>query len=170
MKKQTAKLLDLFKDYRFALYTHGFAYFLEVMLLGNFDADYLKSIAGKIEEYSIQYRELYTAVYDQIENYSKSSVQSAVLKGLKTVSKATGEAIAKTPVISKGKVDEALIGAGSKLGQLDSRRMMDTMKVLIDAKDSCVRPFVDNIEMVNQLYNQPINVLLDGENIYLGIG
>ena len=46
---------------------------------------------------------------------------------------------------------------------------MDTMKVLIDAKDSCVRPFVDNIEMVNQLYNQPINVLLDGENIYLGV-
>ena len=169
VKKQTAKLLDLFKDYRLALYTHGFAYFLEVMLLGNFDADYLKSIEGKIEEYSIQYRELYTAVYDQMENYSKSSVQSAVLKGLKTVSKATGEAIAKTPVISKGKVDEALIGAGSKLGQLDSRRMMDTMKVLIDAKDSCVRPFVDNIEMVNQLYNKPINVLLDGKNIYLGV-
>ena len=70
---------------------------------------------------------------------------------------------------SKGKVDEALIGAGSKLGQLDSRRMMDTMKVLIDAKDSCVRPFVDNIEMVNQLYNKPINVLLDGKNIYLGV-
>ena len=163
------KLLDLFKDYRLAIYTNAFDYFLEVMLLGNFDADYLKSIAGKIEEYSIQYRELYTAVYDQMENYSKSSVQSAVLKGLKTVSKATGEAIAKTPVISRGKVDEALIGAGSKLGQLDSRRMMDTMKVLIDAKDNCVRPLIDNIEIVNQLYNQPINVLLDGENIYLGV-
>jgi hypothetical protein len=66
-------------------------------------------------------------------------------------------------------VDEALIDAGSKLSQLDSRRKMDTMKVLIDAEDSCVRPFVDNIEMVNQLYNQPINVLLDGENIYLGV-
>jgi len=42
------------------------------------------------------------------------------------------------------------------------------MKVLVDAKDSCVQPFIDNIEMVNQLYNQPINLLLDGENIYLG--
>lgn len=169
MKKQTTKLLDLFKDYRLALYTHGFAYFLEVMLLGNFDADYLKSIANKIEEYSIQYKELYTAVYEQMEDYSKSSVQSAVLKGLKTVSKATGEVIAKTPVISKGKVDEALIDAGSRLGKIDSKRMMDTMKVLIGAKDSCVRPFIDNIDMVNQLYNQPINVLLDGENIYLGV-
>ncbi len=66
-------------------------------------------------------------------------------------------------------MDEALIDAGSKLSQLDSRRMMGTMKMLIDAKDSCVRPFVDNIEMVNRLYNQPINVLLDGENIYLGV-
>lgn len=34
-----------------------------------------------------------------------------------------------------------------------------------------VRPLLrlHNIEMVNQLYNKPINVLLDGKNIYLGV-
>ena len=170
VKKQTSKLLDLFREYRLALYIHGFAYFLEVMLLGNFDADYLKSVADKIDEYSIQYRELYTAVYDQMEKYSKSSVQSTILKGLKSVSKATGEAIAKTPIINKGKADKALIGAGRKLGKIDSKRSMDTMGALIDVKDSCVRPFIDNIEMVNRLYNHAVTVLLDGENIYLGSG
>lgn len=169
VKKQTARLLGLFKDYRLALYTYGFAYFLEVMLLGNFDADYLHSISQKLKGYSIQYKELYTAVYDKVEKYFSSSVQSTVIKGLKTVSKATGEAIGRTPVISRGKVDEALIDVGSRLGQLDSKRMMDTLQKFTNAKDSCVRPFIDNIETVNRLYNQPINVLLDGENIYLGV-
>ena len=37
VKKQMTKLLDLFKDYRLAIYTNAFAYSLEVMLLGNFE-------------------------------------------------------------------------------------------------------------------------------------
>ncbi|MFR9307646.1 MAG: hypothetical protein ACLVK6_02400, partial [Lachnospiraceae bacterium] len=85
-----------------------------------------------------------------------------------TVSKATGEAIAKTPVISTGKVDEALIDAGSRLGKIDTKRTFDSLKVMSDAKDDCVRPFVENIDSVNRLYNSPLEMLFDRENIYLG--
>ncbi|KAB0575636.1 hypothetical protein F7P78_10990 [Fusobacterium naviforme] len=168
VKKQMAQLLDLFKEYRLALYTNAFACFLEIMLLGNYDSEYLDSIAGKIREYAFQYKTLYTDVYDRMESYAGSSVQSTLLKGLKTVSKATGEAIAKTPVISKGKVDEALIDAGRRLGKIDTKRTFDSLKVLIDAKDDCVRPFVENIDSVNRLYNSPLEMLFDRENIYLG--
>ncbi len=169
VKKQMEKLLDLFRDYRLALYTNAFAYFLEVMLLGNFDSEYLGSIAGKIREYAFNYKTLYTDVYDRMEGYAETSVQSTVLKGLKTVTKATGEAIGRTPVISKGKVDEALIDAGSKLGEIDSKRTLDALLVLMNAKDDCVRPFVENIDSVNRLYNRPIEMLFDQENIYLGV-
>ena len=169
VKKQMEKLLDLFRDYRLALYTNAFAYFLEVMLLGNFDSEYLGSIAGKIREYAFNYKTLYTDVYDRMEGYAETSVQSTVLKGLKTVTKATGEAIGRTPVISKGKVDEALIDAGSRLGEIDSKRTLDALLVLMNAKDDCVRPFVENIDSVNRLYNRPIEMLFDRENIYLGV-
>ena len=169
VKKQMAQLLDLFKDYRLALYTNAFAYFLEVMLLGNYDSEYLNSIAGKIREYAFNYKTMYTDVYDQMERYAKTSVQSTLLKSLKTVSKVTGETIAKTPVISKGQVDEALIDAGSRLGEIDSKRTIDALLVLMDAKDDCVRPFVENIDTVNRLYNRPIEMLFDQENIYLGV-
>ena len=168
VKKQMTKLLDLFKDYRRAIYTNAFAYFLEVMLLGNFDSEYLNSIAGRIREHAFNYKTLYTDVYDRMEGYAKTSLQSTFLKGLKTVSKATGEAIGKTPVISKGKVDEALIDAGSRLGEIDSKRTLNALLLLRDAKDDCVRPFVENIDSVNRLYNRPIEMVFDQENIYLG--
>lgn len=169
VKKQMTQLLDLFKDYRLALYTNAFAYFLEVMLLGNFDSEYLKSISGRIREYAFNYKTLYTEIYDQMERYAKTSLQSTILKGLKTASKATGEAIAKTPVISKGKVDEALIDAGSRLGEIGSQRTLDAMAVLMNAKDDCVRPFAENIDSVNRLYNSPMEMFFDQENIYLAI-
>jgi len=168
VKKQMTKLLDLFKDYRLAIYTNAFAYFLEVMLLGNFDSEYLDSIASRIREHAFNYKTLYTDVYDRMEGYAKTSLQSTFLKGLKTVSKATGEAIGKTPVISKGKVDEALIDAGSRLGEIDSKRTLNALLLLRDAKDDCVRPFVENIDSVNRLYNRPIEMVFDQENIYLG--
>lgn len=169
VRRQMNQLLDLFKDYRLALYTNSFAYFLEVMLLGNFDSEYLKSIAGKIREYAFRYKNLYTDVYDQMERYAKTSVQSTILKGLGIASKATGQAIAKTAVISKGKVDEALIDAGGRLGEIDEKRTIDAMKVLMNAKDDCVRPFVENIDAVNRLYNRPMEMIFNQETIYIGV-
>ena len=104
----------------------------------------------------------------RLRHYFDSSIQSSLLKGLKTVSKATGEAIAKVPVISKGPVDEALIEAGSKLDRLGTRRSVQQLKKLVDRQSSCVRPFVDNIETVDRLYNNAISMVFDKDTLYLG--
>lgn len=48
--------------------------YIEVMLLENFGSAYLDSTAHKIEDYSYQYRELYTKCYNQIEGYAKTSI------------------------------------------------------------------------------------------------
>ncbi len=51
-----------FKEYQLSLYLHSFSSFLEVMLLGNFDKNYIESIKSKIDEYTLKYKELYTRV------------------------------------------------------------------------------------------------------------
>jgi hypothetical protein len=168
-QKQINKVQADFKEYQLALYMHGFSTFLDVMLVGNYASEYLMGVRRKIENYSWQYRELYTKCYDQLESYFDSSIQSSLLKGLKTVSKATGEAIAKVPVISKGSVDEALIEAGSKLDKLGTRRSVQQLKKLVDRQSSCVRPFVENIETVDRLYNNAISMVFDKDTLYLGI-
>lgn len=168
VKKQLDQVRDDFKEYQLALYLYGFGYFLEVLLQENFDATYLEAISKKVEDMAFQYRELYTIVYLQIEDYKKSSLQSKLFNGLAVANKATGEAIAKIPVISKSQIDETLIGAGEKLGTYSEKRVTSTMHQLVERQSSCVRAFIENINAVNQLYNQPMTLIFNEETLYLG--
>ena len=170
VKKQLERVTEDFKEYQLALYLYGFAYFLEVLLQENFDAAYLEAIATKIDELSFQYRELYTEVYSQVEKYSKTSLQSRLFSGLSITNKAAGEAIAKIPVISKSQIDETLIGAGEKLGAYSDRRVKGTMHQLVEQQSGCVRPFIENITMINQMYNQPLSIVFNNETLYIAAG
>lgn len=167
VNKQLQTVQDQFKDYQLALYLLGFSSFLEVMLLGNFDADYLTGISDKLERYSLNYRELYTKCYDEIESYSSTSVQSSMLKGIAKASTSVGKFVEKIPVISKGQADEALIAAGDKLDELNAGKLKKQMSSLIEHQSNSIRPFVDNIDTVNELYNKPIQLLVDKDNLYI---
>ena len=40
------------------------------------------------------------------------------------------------------------------------------MNSLIERQSNFVRPFIENINTVNDLYNKPIKLLIDKENFY----
>lgn len=167
VNKQLQMVQDQFKDYQLALYLLGFSSFLEVMLLGNFDKDYLTGISDKLEKYSLNYRELYTKCYDEIESYSSTSVQSSMLKGFAKASTSVGKFVEKIPVISKGQADEALIAAGDKLDELNTSKLRKQMSSLIECQSNSIRPFIENIDTVNELCNKPVQLLVDKENLYI---
>ncbi len=167
VNKQLQAVQDQFKDYQLALYLLGFSSFLEVMLLGNFDADYLTGISKKLEDYSLKYRELYTKCFVEIEGYSSTSVQSSVLKGLSKASSSVGKFVEKIPVISKGQADEALIAAGDKLEEINSGKLKKQMKLLIEHQSNFVRPFIENIDTINELNNKSVQLVVDKENLYI---
>lgn len=167
VNKQLQAVQDQFKDYQLALYLLGFSSFLEVMLLGNFDKDYLTGISDKLEKYSLNYRELYTKCYDEIESYSSTSVQSSMLKGFAKASTSVGKIVEKIPVISKGQADEALIAAGDKLDELNAGKLRKQMSSLIERQSNSIRPFIENIGTVNELCNKPVQLLVDKENLYI---
>ena len=167
VNKQLQSVQDQFKDYQLALYLLGFSSFLEVMLLGNFDADYLTGISDKLEKYSLKYRELYTKCYDEIESYSSTSVQSLMLKGIAKASTSVGKFVEKIPVISKGQADESLIAAGDKLDELNDGKLRKQMRSLIEHQSNSIRPFIENIDTVNELCNKPVQLLVDKDNLYI---
>jgi len=169
IKKKIEKVQSEFKDYQLALYIYSFSAFLEVMLLENFDSKYLDNIVNKIEDYAFNYRDLYTKCYQQIEVDSKSSIQSNFLKGVASVNTVAGKAISKIPGINKSQIDETLIESGIKLGEFGSKRTEKTMLCFVDSRLGCILPFKENIQAVNKLYNQPMEVLFDNDNIYLGM-
>ncbi|HAZ06824.1 MAG TPA: hypothetical protein DCY58_12560 [Acetobacterium sp.] len=139
------------------------------MLLENFDSAYLDSAVQKIEGYSHQYRELYTECYNQIEGYAKTSINSYLLGGLASINKFAGDAVAMIPVVSDSQIDETLIETGNQLDKICSKKTEDTMEQFRSNQSSCVSPFVENINTVNRLYNQPLALLFDQENIYLSL-
>lgn len=166
VKKQLKKIRSEFKDYQHALYLYSFSSYLEVMLLENFEVAFLDGVVCKIEDYAFKYRELYTKCYDQIEGYSKSSIQSHLLRGLSIASRVAGKAIEKVPVINKSQIDESLIETGDKIGDFSSKRTVRTMQTLVYKQDSYVTPFIENIKAVKSLYNRPLEIVFDRENLY----
>lgn len=168
VQKMLEKVQGEFKEYQLALYIYGFAYFLEVVLQENYEKAYLSAIAKRIDEMSFQYREFYSLAYSQIENLSKSSLQAHLFGGLSAINKGVGTAIAKIPGINKSQIDETLIEAGERIGAYKNRRVQTTMQQLLERQSSCVRPFIDNINAVNRLYNEPVTLIFNHDTLYLG--
>lgn len=168
VQKMLEKVQGEFKEYQLALYIYGFAYFLEVVLQENYEKAYLSAIAKRIDEMAFQYREFYSLAYSQIENLSKSSLQAHLFGGLSAINKGAGTAIAKIPGINKSQIDETLIEAGERIGAYKNRRVQTTMQQLLERQSSCVRPFIDNINAVNHLYNEPVTLIFNHDTLYLG--
>lgn len=168
VQKMLEKVQGEFKEYQLALYIYGFAYFLEVVLQENYGKAYLSAIAKRIDEMAFQYREFYSLAYSQIENLSKSSLQAHLFGGLSAINKGAGTAIAKIPGINKSQIDETLIEAGERIGAYKNRRVQTTMQQLLERQSSCVRPFIDNINAVNRLYNEPVTLIFNHDTLYLG--
>lgn len=123
VNKQLQAVQDQFKDYQLALYTLAFSSFLDVMLVGNYDKEYLSGISEKLDDYSMKYRELYTQCYEEISGYSSTSIQSSLLKGLSKTTKAVGKIVERIPVVGDTQADETLIAAGEKLGDIGTEKI-----------------------------------------------
>lgn len=160
------ELDNLFKNYQLSLYIYAFAYFLEVILMENYDKQYLDKVASEIEKRSIDYRTLYSDCYQQIDEYTKSTIEANLLKSASTVGKLTGETVAKIPIISKTQIDESLIVAGEFLNKVGDENSQKTMERYIENRDSGVEVFIDNINTVNKLHNKSLEMLFDNENMY----
>ena len=155
------------EEYRIAVYLYAFASFLEVMLLESFEADYLAGVAKKIDNHSISYRELYTQAYDLIDADADGSLRAMALGGLSETMGLIGKAIGGTPVGKLTSIDDALQDASRELADLNEDMKSRMMSRLTDARSSDVRPFVESIERVSSLYNEPALLLADSEAVYL---
>ena len=167
VKNKIKTIYSELKDYQLALYIFSFASFIEVILLGNFDSEYLNSITHQIESSSLKYREIYTECYNIMEGYANTSMESYLLNGIVGVSKISGRLMSKVPVVSKSEIDEVLIKTSGRLEKIESNKANKTLKNITDARSSEVGLFVDSINRLNKLYNEPLEFLIDKENIYI---
>ena len=67
------------------------------------------------------------------------------------------------------KVASLLLEAGDKVKSFSEKRTENTMELFAHEHCTCVNPFVDNINAVNRIYNEPVEVLFDSENLYFSL-
>ncbi|MBE5753348.1 MAG: hypothetical protein E7343_04720 [Clostridiales bacterium] len=167
VKGKIAQIEKFYRNYQLALYIYSFAYFLEVMLFENFEKRYLESITKTIEKHCEEYQTLYQSSYRMIKEYSKTSMQTYAVKALSGISKSTGKVLSKTPIINKTQLDENLITAGKNLENTGEERTNVVMNNLLSGDTDFINPFMDNIRIVNFLQNEPLELLVDKEMLYI---
>ncbi len=172
VRLNTDKTLDdiqnKFRYYRLALYLYSFSSFLDVMLLENYDASYLNSVTERIRNYSKEYEEFHEKSTEGVGELAKTSVQSRALQGLSVAGGFLGKQIAKIP--DKGnriKIDDFLIEKSEKMDQKQKVAIERTKDDFSASGKNEAMLFVDKIDLVNKLYNEPIKICFDSENIYL---
>lgn len=164
-----SSVLNDLQDYRLALYMFAFAAYLEILLLGNFEKEYLKAVSQKIDDYAFQYREVYSTCYDYINTYSSSSIQAKITGSISAITKGTGEFIAKMPLVGKMQLDENLIAIGNRIDKRRSSKVLHQMYNFSNQRDSGVYIFSENIRTIDALYNEPMEFFFDSDNIYLAL-
>lgn len=167
IKVKIKKLKKGFEDYQLAVYTYAMASYIETLLLKNFDKAYMNNVAKKVEDYSIDYRELYTDCYDLLSDSYDSSVDTIILGGIAKATMAAGAAISRTPIIGNTDIDENLVAAGEIIGDSDGVIKRGELSKLVSKQSSYVQPFVDNIRVIGEVYGGPLTLLFDEENLYI---
>ena len=167
VEKKQEELERYFKDYQMALTMYAFSSFMDVLLSKNFEKNYLDYISETIREYSYKYRELYTDCYNRVAIYANQSVDSMVRKGLSKASKATGQGVAKAPLINKTELENNLLQVSVKLKEYDADKREETLNALAENSSASVMPYVETIDNLNRFHNEPMDVMFDKEYVYI---
>ena len=161
------KLNHNFKYYQLGTYFYAYASFLEVMLGGNFEKEFLEHTEQKMKEYSLQYRFDYSECYERLESVSRSSIQTKIFGGIGTAGRTAGEMISKIPVLSKGPVDEALVAAGRNLKKISDSHTDKVMQEFRNNREVGIQLFIESLDRINTLSNQSVEILFDQNELFI---
>ena len=167
VKGNIKKLVKLFHNERMALYMLAFSSFIEVILLGNFETEYLESVAAKVEKCDARYQSQHTQCRDMIKKYASETIEKQAKGTFGVLLKKTGNAIASSPVLSKGPVDEWLEAGGDKLLKSNQENTEKAAALFDGERDSGSERFTDGIKSVERILNNTTDLLFDSENLYL---
>lgn len=166
VNKDIKNIANYLNEYQIAVYVYAFSSFVELLLKGNFKSDYLRRASDRIEEYSVEYRELYTKVYNNLLSKADSTIESQVLGMLSNLGKAAGELAAKSPALDVLDVDDVLKKGSKNLSKINSTKKNKELSSLENKQAVYIRPFIDNIAVIDRVYNEPLQIMFDDDYVY----
>ena len=153
-----------FRYYRLSLYIYSFSTFMEILLLGNYKSDYLLSKKNELDELDNEYSKDFNMALEYVKKNANKSLEGNVLSGLGSAGKAIGNLAEKVKIKN---VDNWLNEKGDNLKQSGQNIKDDFATKFDDMKESNSKPFINQIEKVDCIYNKTKEIYFDKENIYL---
>lgn len=158
------------KYYRLSLYIYSLASFLEVMLLGNFQEEYILQIRNKIEKYSLEYRDAFSASSLYLESVVKNSVSKNALQGLGVVENTFGNLIGSIPYVKEGQIDEWLINVASHHKDIAQEMEKGAVEKFAVVSNPSTDIFIEKLDDMCRIYNHTEQIYFDDKNVYLVAG
>ena len=155
-----------FKYYRLSLYIYSFATFMEVLLLGNYNSDYLLSKKDELDELDNEYLSTFNNALDYIKKNANKSLESNVLSGLGNAGKTLGNLAEKIKVKN---VDTWLNEKGNNLKHTSQDIKDNYVTKFDEIKNTNTKVFINQLDKVNSIYNKTKEIYFDKDNIYLEI-
>jgi hypothetical protein len=143
---------------------YSFSSYLEVIFLENFKPEYLNAINENIKNFPLKYSELFTECFERINEHAYSSIQSKIYKGPLHVGR---KILGIDPDVKKALIS-AYIDIKEKSHLDNIERTMVNFKQSLENQNEQIAPFVENINTINKLYNQPLELVFNNEIVYIG--
>lgn len=163
-------LLKKFKYYRLSLYIFSMASFVEIMLSGDFKEENILCVKEEIEKMSASYRDLFGQCSVYLEKMSDSSIETNLLKGIGTASKAVGKFIESIPVIKEGPVDEFLQDSGSQMKENAVLIERKIVEAFAEISNPGVAVFTEKMWDMIRIYGHTEEIFFDDKQVYLVAG
>lgn len=163
-------LLKKFKYYRLSLYIFSMASFVEIMLSGDFKEENILCVKEEIEKMSASYRDLFGQCSVYLEKMSDSSIETNLLKGIGTASKAVGKFIESIPVIKEGPVDEFLQDSGSQMKENAVLIERKIVEAFAEISNPGVAVFTEKMGDMIRIYGHTEEIFFDDKQVYLVAG
>lgn len=169
VKKKKELVEKAFENYHLALYQFSYSSFLEVMLLENFDENYLNTVYDKINKYIEEFKKLRNDCYEKILKDSNTSVETTAVKGFSKVTKFLGEKVKKVKWLDEENVDDELLAISDKAESFNETKISKALNDFIEDQEKCSLVFAENINKLKKLFNNEIDILVDESYIHIQI-
>ena len=153
-----------FKYYRLSLYIYSFSSLVEVLLLGNYQEEYLLSKKEELDKLDEEYSKTFEEAFTYIKTNANKSLEGNVLSGLGSAGKALGNLAEKAKV----KNVDVWFNEKSETLKKTSQSIKDNYISKFDElRNSNYHSFVNQIEKLDCIYNKTKEIYFDNEKIYL---
>ena len=166
MKTLLSEIINTFKYYRLSLYICAFSTYLELFLNGNFKSEYMLQKRDELNKLVDEYNDDFNKTLEYIKKNANKSLKGNVLSGLGTAGNAIGNLVEK---IKDSNVDDWIREKSDNLKQSGESIKDNYVTMFEEMRETNTKIFINQIEKLNQLYNQTTEIYLDKENVYLQI-